>query len=196
MFALLSNQDLLIEKFKQYSTQDLETVCENITFMMESLNVEVSQLLSNRRDHGALLPLKNKLASNITLAELKKMELAKLLLNQSHFIAAINTMCLSEVIVVRNNFSDCLEVLAEQGALPLPIVAENSEMNDSLLLNTKNITSSTAKNNISPIHLTKIKQRLAKAVQTTSDKKTQVKNKLNGLLDQTRADKNITCKQA
>ena len=59
-----------------------------------------------------------------------------------------------------------------------------------------NIEKPTDKPNISPIHLTQIKQRLAKANQETSDKQTKIKNKLNALLSQTQTDTYTRSKQA
>ena len=192
MFSLLSQQVKLLEQLNAYTATELKSVCKNITFILESLNIEVSQLLATRREHGVLLPYMNK-GRNLNVDEMNQLSLHQLLLNKSSLTQAVNTLCLSEAIVVRNNFNDCLESLAEKGDETFTALAG---MNFTVDTSEKNHVGSTVKSNVSPIHLTQIKQRLAKATKSPSEKQIQVKNKLNSLLTPIKAPIKTHVKQA
>ena len=188
MFVHLSHQVTLIKQLNAYTDQEFGSAYNNITLVIESLNVEVSQLISYRREHGVLIPPTHKDGS-LNDARLNSLSLQELLLNKALLIQAVNTLCLSEAIVVRNALSNCLETISEQKASIYNIIKTEEPVKI-------NIEKPTDKPNISPIHLTQIKQRLAKANQETSDKQTKIKNKLNALLSQTQTDTYTRSKQA
>ncbi len=197
MFNLLSNQTKLLKFISNYTEQEVKVVCRNLTLTVELLNASVDDLLANRRTYGVLLPQGDAIRTQNSEEALMLIN-TQLLLDHKHIIRAINTLCLTEAIMVRDNFINCLEVINE----------ENNEREISLHIKQKSLKNNTQeqstvtivvskKSNVSPIRLTEIKQRLAQAVQTSEDKKEQVKNKLNKLLTDAKAAKrSIVTKQA
>lgn len=175
MFNLLSSQTSLLTLLSKYSTQELEIVCDNLTLIIKRLSLSTTELLANRRNYSELLPQVNKVAGEETDADKTQViSSEQLLLDQNNLIKVINSFCLSEAVIVRNNFSNCLDFIVEQGVEILPIATVESE--DSA------ISEGIRKSNVSPIRLAEIKQRLASAVQTRSAKQEQIKSRLNSLL--------------
>jgi hypothetical protein len=173
MFTLLSNQAKLLTLLGYYSSQDLETVSANLKLTIKLLSHNVTELLDNRRVHGVLLPQEDP-AKNIQHQNIKTLSCEQLLLKQEYLINTINGFCLTEAIIVRDNFSNCLEFLAEEKfpTLPLAIVKQNKLEKVTI----------TERDNVSPIRLTEIKQRLSQAVHSSENKHEQIKSRLNNLL--------------
>jgi len=198
MFNLLSNQTKLLKLISNYTEQEFEIVCSNLKLTIELLSISTSDLLANRRTYGFLLlpadAATKKLSSEAPLVVIN----TQLLLKKHNIISAINLLCLTEAIMVRDNFINCLEIINEQND-------ENNTTNDieqKIVINTTSqksidIAVVSGKSNISPIRLTEIKQRLAQAVQVSAQKEYVIKNRLNKLLDKPTATiSKITSKQA
>lgn len=162
MFTLLANQTKLMDLLQNYSPQECEVVFANLKLTIELLNRCATELLANRRNYGVLLPQSDEKDKVLSGKKSKLVINKQLLLEEKTLIIAINSLCLTEAIIVRDNFSNCLELITEQ----------NTET-----------TVVTEKSNVSPIRLTEIKQRLAKAVQISSNKQGDIKCRLNKLLD-------------
>lgn len=198
MFNLLSNQTKLLKLVNNYTEQEFGIVCTNLKLTIELLSISASDLLANRRTYGLLLPTEDVVTKKLSSKEPSIKINTQLLLEQKNLISAINTLCLTEAIMVRDNFINCLELLNEQDDED-----ENSyKVKQQTLINTPTEQSSekivvSEKNNVSPIRLTEIKQRLAQAVQTSAEKQDGIKNRLNKLLDTPTANiSKITSKQA
>lgn len=172
MFTLLSNQATLLALFKTYSAEEKIVTVENLTLIINSLSKEVALLLKNRRNHGVLLPEGVSQTPAMDEDMLVDLGLKNLLLNKSYLLTAINTLCLTEAIFVRDNFSNCITLIADE----LPLAKKATVLPQV----NKAITSD--KNNVSPIRLSDIKQRLAQAVLDSDKKNDLIKNKLNNLL--------------
>ncbi|PKH89487.1 hypothetical protein [Colwellia sp. Bg11-28] len=179
MFNLLSSQAKLLILLSNYSTQELEVVSVNFKLTIKLLNQSVTQLLENRRIHGALLPREDKSTDDFNYKDIQSLSCEQVLLKKDYLIKAINEFCLTEAIIVRDNFSNCLEFIADQSSAILPIT--------DIKLNKREKKSIIERSKVSPIHLTEIKQRLAQALHKPCDKKESVKAKLNKLLTSTNA---------
>ncbi|PKI14084.1 hypothetical protein CXF71_15995 [Colwellia sp. 12G3] len=175
MFDLLSSQVKLLTLLSNYSTQEFDAVSDNFKLTIKLLNQSPTELLDNRRIHGALLPQEGKCNDNLEHENIQGLRCEAVLLNKDYLIKKINTFCLSEAIIVRDNFSNCLEIILDQNLVILPA----ADMKKNNIEKTKIIERS----NVSPIRLTEIKQRLAQAVQVSTDKQDAIKNRLNKLLD-------------
>lgn len=177
MLTLLSN----------FSTQELEAVCVNFKLTISLLEQSVTELLKNRQVHGALLPRENKSIEKAIHKGTKKLSYEQILLEKEYLIMTINELCLTEAIIVRDNFSNCLEFITAQ---ELPSSSVKQLVANALPKNKESGTDTAGiieKSNISPIRLTEIKQRLAQALITSDDKKEQVKSKLNKLITLTKS---------
>lgn len=181
MFSLLSNKQRIFEQLSAFNSQDLTTAAENLTFVITSLKIEVSELLANRQKHGVLLPDENRKTDK---PQFKDLTLPQILLNHEELTATINTLCLTEAIIVRDSLSNCLTDLEEQGKLSLTSLCHEKDTYITPLNkeSDKQAQKTSEKSNVSPIRLTQIKQRLALATKETSTKQTQIKEKLNALL--------------
>jgi hypothetical protein len=187
LFNLLSSQPELLSLLSRYTTLELEIVSDNINLIINLLSDNIDELIENRRVTGILLSHKsNKMADD---ENTKLLGCEQVLLEEAHLINTINTLCLTEAILVRNNFSNCLEILTDNVQQPSLVMTKSQN---------KAVKVSTAgKNNVSPIRLTEIKQRLAQAVLLPEEKQKQIKNRLNNLLVSTQADKSVNAtKQA
>ncbi len=176
MFNLLSNQTKLLTLLGCYSSQDIEVVSENLKLIIKLLSRSVTDLLEHRRISGVLLPQESNNIAELSHESIQALNCAQLLLNQEYLIKTINSFCLTEAIIIRNNFSNCLEFLTDEALQTSPLATIKEKKKE-----TKN-TNQVDTNNVSPIRLTEIKQRLAQAVQTPDNKKEQIKNRLNNLL--------------
>jgi hypothetical protein len=198
MFNLLSNQTKLLKLVRSYTEQEFEIVCANLKLTIELLSIGTSDLLANRRTYGLLLPPANAVTNKLSRKAPLVVINTQLLLKKNNIISAINSLCLTEAIIVRDNFINCLEIISEQND-------ENNTTNgieqNIVIITTpqKNIDIAVVseKSNISPIRITEIKQRLAQAVQISAQKQDDIKNRLNKLLDKPTATiSKITSKQA
>ena len=193
MFNLLSDQSHLVEQLKALNEQELAQARDNLEQLVSLLSVPAAKLLTHRKATG------NMLAQNFELAD-KINSTNELLLNQDALIYQINQLCLTEAIVVRDTLENCLEVVASHKATPNKEAIISQEANvikqdKAPVSNNKPQTKQTVaevaaikpvnKNNVSPIRLGEIKQRLAQAVETDNEQKQAVKAKLNGLLKPT-----------
>jgi hypothetical protein len=173
MFNLLATQAKLQAVFNDCSNTELENIRNNLKLTVAQLNVDAKELQSNRKTFGKVIPKAKSEITTLNSDELAKLTNKQLLLNQDHLIDAVNTLCLTEVIVVRHNFINCLELIDDED-VPAPIMTK--------LAATKPLKpASSEKNNVAPIHLSQIKQKLASALISQEEKRQQVKNKLNAL---------------
>jgi len=187
MFNLLSSQAKLLTLLGCYSNQDLETVSDNLKLTIKLLSHNVTDLLDNRRIHGVLLPQEVTEKRNSQHQEMKILSCEQLLLKQDYLINTINDFCLTEAIIVRDNFSNCLAFIAEESFPASPVVSvKENKVEKSVMAE---------RNNVSPIRLTEIKQRLAQAVQTSENKHKQIKSRLNNLVAPSKTPTNLS-KQA
>jgi hypothetical protein len=198
MFNLLSNQTKLLKLVNNYTEQEFGIVCTNLKLTIELLSISANDLLANRRTYGFLLPQSD--AVKIRNSEEPLMAInARLLLEQKNLISAINTLCLTEAIMVRDNFINCLELLNEQNDEDEKTkeVEQKTIIKTTPEKSTERVVVVNEKSNVSPIRLTEIKQRLAQAVQVSAEKQDSIKNHLNNLLDKPTANiSKITSKQA
>jgi len=171
MFNLLSNQAKLLTLLGSYSTEDLTIVSDNLKLTIKLLSHNVTQLLENRRAHGVLLPQADSLTLHLSDKEIQALDGKQIIIKQEYLISTINHFCLTEAIIVRDNFINCLEAITEEGCPIFPATIVKHEKTIAL-----------DKNNVSPIRLTEIKQRLAQAIQKTDKKQQQIKSRLNNLL--------------
>jgi hypothetical protein len=199
MFNLLSNQTKLLTFISNYTKSELEIVCTNLTRTIELLNISARELLANRRTYGVLLP-QDDAVKTLSGEEPLMVIKAQLLLEQKNIISAINTLCLTEAIMVRDNFINCLDLISEQNDENEDKKNNEVEQKVAIAITSEQSTETIAvneKSNVSPIRLTEIKQRLAQAVQVSSEKQNGIKNRLNQLLDKpTVSVSKITSKQA
>ncbi|MBU2870746.1 hypothetical protein [Colwellia sp. E2M01] len=203
MFTLLANPKQILSLCNGYSEQALKPVIENMTLTVTALSAEVELLLKNRSTLGTLLPQNKAILPNITDKEFNTLSLEQLLNNHSYLVKAVNTLCLTEAIMVKNNFIDCIESLSPHdiSKTTLSTLTNNKQelsVDDKALPQhlTKKEEQQTKVNNISSIHLMKIKQRVAKAATESEQRRTEIKNKLNGLLTTVKKPSNITSHQA
>jgi hypothetical protein len=181
MFNLLSNQTKLLALLSRYSTEELASVNNNLKLTIKLLSHNVTLLLKNRRIHGVLLPQVDKLILNLSDKEIQALSCEQILLTQEYLINTINSFCLTEAVIVRDNFSNCLAFIAEEGFSVTPAIMEKNDKREN--------TIPLEKNNVSPIRLTEIKQRLAHAIQTPENKQQRIKSRLNNLLIDPSANK-------
>jgi len=197
MFNLLSNQTKLLKFVSNYTEQEFEIVCSNFKLMIELLSISTCDLLANRRTYGLLLPPADAVTKIMSSDEPLMVINAQLLLEKDNIISAINTLCLTEAITVRDNFINCLELFSEHGE-----GTKSSKQEQKALINTTQEQSAEVviisdKSNVSPIRLIEIKQRLAQAVEVSKEKQNSIKNRLNQLLDKpTETLSKLSAKQA
>jgi hypothetical protein len=134
----------------------------------------------------------------------KSPELHNILLKKPLLITVINTLCLSEAMMVKANFINCLVMnsVGDQAELEAELnsFASSNELQSSdkasnavtqktkaLLENSASASETLNKNNVSPIRLTQIKQTFTTAVNAPAKSaiKTNedIKHKLNSLLN-------------
>ncbi|PKG86223.1 hypothetical protein CXF85_00455 [Colwellia sp. 75C3] len=199
MFNLLSNQKKLLKLVSNYTEQEFGIVCTNLKLMIELLSISTSDLLANRRTYGLLLPSADAGSKKLSSEKPSIKINAQLLLEQNNLISAINSLCLTEAIMVRNNFTNCLELLNEKndGDKKTKDVEQKTVIKTTPEKSTERVVIVNEKSNVSPIRLTEIKQRLAQAVQVSAAKQDSIKNHLNNLLDKPTATlSKISSKQA
>lgn len=196
MFNLLSNQTKLLKFVNNYTEQDFGIVCTNLKLAIELLSISTCDLLANRRAYGVLLPPADGITKKMSSEEPLIGVNAQLLLEKDNIISAINTLCLTEAIMVRDNIINCLEFITEHGGAK----AIEQELNSVLNITQEQsaeIVIINEKSNVSPIRLIEIKQRLAQAGQVSKDKQNSIKNRLNQLLvNPTTTISKISSKQA
>ena len=173
MFNLLATQAKLQAVFSDCSNTELDNIRDNLKLTIAQLNIDAKELQSNRKTFGKVMPKVKSEITALSSDELAKLTNKQLLLNQEHLIDAVNTLCLTEVIVVRHNFINCLELIDDED-VPVAITTTLEATNPSK-------PASSEKNNVAPIHLSQIKQKLANALISQEEKRQQVKNILNAL---------------
>lgn len=190
MFTLLSNSENISSALHTLTDENKTLALKNLTAIINLLNAGTSVLLNNRRELGVLLPNDDTVSDSGSGFDSEeqhqeKQNIAKLLLNQHDLIRAINSLCLTEAVLVRNNFSDVVETITGENTTavakhptPQSVDAEKVIKAD------KTIEANT--NNVSPIRLTEIKRRLANAAEQSDKKTEQIKNKLNTLISSDR----------
>jgi hypothetical protein len=181
LFNLLSNQTKLLKFVSNYNEQDFGIVCANFKLAIELLSISTCDLLANRRTYGVLLPPADGVAKKRGSEEPLMVVNAQLLLDKNNIISAINTLCLTEAIMVRANIINCLEFISEHGSAKAIEQELKSVINTTQKKNAE-IVIINEKSNVSPIRLIEIKQRLAKADQVSKEKQNSIKNRLNQLL--------------
>jgi len=188
MFNLLSSQAKLLTLLGCYARQDLDVVSDNMKLTIKLLNLSVTELLENRRIHGVLIPQESQPITSLQHEEVQALNCEQLLLNKESLIKAINDFCLTEAIIVRDNFSNCLEYIAEENFPTIPAVVVEEHKPKKVIV--------AGRDNVSPIRLSEIKQRLSQAVQTSENKHEQIKSRLNSLLTPKSTTSNSIPKQA
>lgn len=209
MFDILTDEQRLLTIFNNFNAEELSTACDNIKHVITALNQGATTLLANRRTYGALIVegniIKHPKNKGALLDDMNKSpELQNILLQKPLLISVINTLCLSEAMLVKANFINCLVInsVDEQGELEAELnsFASSNELQSSdkasnvvsqktkaLLENSASASETPNKNNVSPIRLTQIKQTLTKAVNAPAKSaiKTNedIKHKLNSLLN-------------
>jgi hypothetical protein len=213
MFDILTDEQRLLTIFNNFNAEELSTACDNIKHVINALNQGATTLLANRRNYSALIVEENisKHPQNkgALLDDMNKSpELHSILLQKPLLISVINTLCLSEAMMVKANFINCLVINSadDQAELEaeLNFFAGSNELHSSykpsdkasnavtqktkaLLEKSASASETLSKNNVSPIRLTQIKQTLTKAfnapaksaIKTNED----IKHKLNSLLN-------------
>ncbi|KGJ87032.1 hypothetical protein ND2E_0439 [Colwellia psychrerythraea] len=153
----------------------------NFELTVKLLNQSVTKLLENRRLHGVLLPNEGESINKAVHKLSQNLSCEQVLLEKEYLVITINKLCLTEAVLVRDNFSNCLEFITErklQKSSSSPVkhsTASNS--NDVAIGKVAHI----ARSNISPIRLTEIRQKLAHALEPAETKKERVKSTLNKL---------------
>ena len=213
MLNVLINEQKLLTIFNHFNAEELSTACDNIKHVITALNQGATTLLANRRTHGALIVegniIKHPKSNDGLLDDMNKSpELQNILLQKPLLISVINTLCLSEAMLVKANFINCLVMnsVGDQAELEAELnsFASRNELQSSdkssdkasntatqktkaLLENSASASETLNKNNVSPIRLTQIKQTLTKAVNAPAKSaiKTNddIKHKLNSLLN-------------
>ena len=208
MLNVLTNEQKLLTIFNHFNAEELSTACNNIKHVITALNQGATTLLANRRTYGALIVegniIKHPKNKGALLDDMNKSpELQNILLQKPTLISVINTLCLSEAMLVKANFINCLVMnsVGDQAELEVELncFASSNELQSSdkarnavtqktkaLLENSASASETPNKNNVSPIRLSQIKQTLTKAVNAPAKSaiKTNedIKHKLNSLL--------------
>lgn len=184
MFTLLSDQKNVLTHLQTLSATDLRVATTNLTTMISALNVDVTELLANRKKYGVLLGEHSTgLANNESL----ETKFTTILTCENHLMRAINTLCLTEAILVRDVFSNALEIIIDSEEFDLS--SSNDQVTHQVDNNeNKQQSQSLPINNVAPIHLNDVKQRLTQALQPQTQQHEHIKNKLNALLA---ADKSV-----
>jgi len=182
MFTILSNEAKLMSIVRQATTEEHVEIKRNFEQIIELLSAPVAELLANRRHCGVLLP---QVSANIThsndVSENTTIGLS-VLLNQASLIQCINMLCLTEAVIVRDNFDNCLELPAFS-AMKKNDIANVNETSSDITQAEEGVP--TSKNNISPIRINEVKNRLTQAILSPEQQKVAIKNKLNALLIKT-----------
>lgn len=183
MLTLLSN----------LSTEELAIVSVNFKLTIKLLNQSVTKLLENRRLHGVLLPNEGKSINKVVHKLFQNLSCEQVLLEKEYLVITINKLCLTEAVLVRDNFSNCLEFITErklQKSSISPVKLRTvSNSNDVAIGKMAHI----AKSKISPIRLTEIRLKLAQALEPAENKKERVKATLNKLVVVNNSTKNVFC---
>ncbi len=188
MFSFLSNQSQLLKELNGCSEAEFTIIRSNLIVTIKALNQKAEILLLNRKRFGSLLPVEESNVEQLDFSQVQALTPKDVLLSQASLRCIINSFCLTEAIIVRNNFYNCLESINAQESTPLS-KHELKQPSKSKRL--------TEKNNVSPIRLTEIKQRLAQATISSDEKAELVRRKLNKILSpQTNKVTEISSKQA
>lgn len=181
MFSLLTDQEELKTHLESLTDKEFKDCSNNLMLIITLLNGDVKELLVNRRVHGMLLPQQSQQLKADTSTDLSQVTLAQCINSQSLLTHAINSLCLTEAIVVRDNFINVLELISGEQFI-------TEQINEQPI----NAECKVEKSNVSPINLTAIKQRIEKANLDSNNKKDQIKNKLNSLLNTDAKKSNIS----
>ncbi|TPH15092.1 hypothetical protein [Litorilituus lipolyticus] len=180
MFTILSNEAKLISFLQQATHEECVEIKNNFEQVIELLSAPVAELLANRRHYGVLLPQGNtNLPHSNDVAENTTLTLS-VLLNEASLIQCINMLCLTEAVIVRDNFDNCLE-LTIFNSTPKTGTGNNTPNSKSNSKMVQRVNDEQI-NNVSPIRINEVKQRLTQAMDYSDDQKAQIKNKLNKLL--------------
>ena len=173
MFNLLSNQTSLLAVLSKSSKTDFEVINNNLQLTIKLLSRPANELLAHRKENGSILTQRDADITPLSNMQMQQLTLEQLLVEQGYILCAINSLCLTEAIIVRDNFINCLEIMETEIALPESKRSNNItyQQNETLV----------EKSNVAPIYLTQIKQKLAKALTAKEEKRQQVKAKLNAL---------------
>jgi len=217
MLDILTNEQKLLTIFNHFNAEELSTACDNIKHVITALNQDATTLLANRRAYGALIIEENIIKQhknyNDVLNDTNKLpELHGILLEKLLLISVINTLCLSEAMLVKANFINCLIINSDKFTTELDTGidtelqthTDSNELQSSykssdkasnavtqktkaLLEKSASASETLSKNNVSPIRLTQIKQTLTKAFNAPAKSaiKTNedIKHKLHSLLN-------------
>lgn len=195
MFAKLSEKQV-VNILTKSSETETALIIDNIKKLNNLLNSDVNELLANRKKTGSLLLIQSNAPQAVTSIK-KEVTLVEALSDEALLISKVNKLCLTEAIIVRDSLINAIDIYNEVNNISLNVSQEPLKKVESVSLepvqksiitadtlntahtpNTNNIN-----NNVLPIHLVEVKQRLSKALQTDNEKRSDIKKKLNALLE-------------
>ncbi|GAA0811154.1 hypothetical protein GCM10009111_03230 [Colwellia asteriadis] len=184
MFTYLSDLKQVTQLLTSFSAKELKIATDNINALDKRLSTPVIELLENRKKHGKLFIDQAVAAEGIAI---EKATLSLLLLNNNALAHHVNRLCLSEAVIVRDTLLNGLDMLAiamnehaikKQAVKTLRSRLLSHEKNEPI----KDLSQTATANNVMPIQLLEVKQRLANALTDETSKNSAIKNKLNSQL--------------
>jgi uncharacterized membrane-anchored protein YjiN (DUF445 family) len=197
MFAKLSEKQV-VNILTKSSETETALIIDNIKKLNDLLNSDVNELLANRKKTGSLLLIQSNASKAVTPIK-KEVTLVEALSDGALLISEVNKLCLTEAIIVRDSLINAIDIYNEVNNIPLNVSQEPLKKVESVSLepvqksiitadtlntsHTLNTNTNNINNNVLPIHLVEVKQRLSKALQTDNEKRSDIKKKLNALLE-------------
>ncbi len=206
MFAKLSEKQV-VNILTKSSATETALIIDNIKKLNDLLNSDVNELLANRKKTGSLLLIQSNASKAVTPIK-KEVTLVEALSDEALLISKVNKLCLTEAIIVRDSLINAIDIYNEVNNIPLNVSQEPLKKVESVSLepvqksiitadtlntaHTLNTNTNNINNNVLPIHLVEVKQRLSKALQTDNEKRSDIKNKLNALLEKSVDEKLVS----
>jgi len=204
MFTILSNEAKLINVLQLSKAQEIADIKVNFEHVIQLLSVPTAELLTNRRQHGVLLPQSVENTLCMSFDSESPADVLSVLQKQSSIISYINSLCLTEAVIIKDNFDNCLELpIFKATSLCHPKATSSKTANEttSAIINlpaSEEVAIVPPKaelkesvNNVSPIRINEVKNRLTQAIETSEQQKDEVKQKLNALLNKTTGTKTL-----
>jgi len=183
MFNQLSKETKILASLQSLSASELTLAIANLNKLITLLSVDPTILLSNRRTFGTLLTCQ----SVTTNHSFEVVALNSLFTDEEKLTTVINTMCLTEAIIVRDTLDNALEVIA--GSVVPNKRTPNKDIKivltaiNTIKTNDKKLSAiQLPLTNVAPIHLADVKQRLTQALQPREKQQVEIRNTLNALL--------------
>jgi len=183
MFAIFSQQENLVAVFKKYSVTEALKVKFNILQAIKTLNIPSDDLIAHMRNEGLCITdfsLGSEKSPSVYESSpgIIRAHLHKVFLDKQKLIGAMSGFSMSQAIEVRallkNNMS--------QLKLPSDELISKMEQ-EGLSLQRIGIENTSPQSTVSSIKLAQTKKLLSQAIEeTTEDKKSRIKSKLNALV--------------